>query len=1568
MKHLYLLFLSLFIVISLKAQVERTLEVTAGNLGSLIANEPSPITSLTLTGTINAEDIRVIGYIKSLTYLDISQTNITATYMEYANFPDNWWPGMTISRNSINDRGITLPNLKTIKLPNTIQVLGCGAFYGCGFTSITFPASLETIGFEAFCSCVSLQSLSIPGHVNVSEYAFASCTGLKELVFEEGFDFISRGVFAGCSSLTTITFPSTLEVIQYNAFGSCPNIKSIYCKNPLPPALESASFVMLDKSKCTVYVPAGSAFLYKTNEDWKDFTNIVETLPGFNITSTLVSLGSQQGSTATSTVTTNMEWEAFSDNSWLTVSPSSGNSTQQVTITADANPSPYGRYGTVVFVYGDQTKLIMLQVIQEGLPKTINLTAGTLNSVLTEEELNVTTSLILTGTIDVRDFQTMRDKMPMLTNVDLKDATITSWTDEKYYPANTIPARAFYKKSSLTSILLPETVSVINGEAFSYCTGLTNFKIPSTVTFIDMGAFMDCTSLETLSVYAITPPEVNNVSRVFQNINREDCTLLVPKGSRENYSNDFQWEIFKVIEPLPSINLSAGTVAIKEGQTAASVRVTSEDEWLATSDQQWLTVSPSSGMGTQTLTFTAQSNPSEFGRMAKVTVKAAEFTTQQITVIQEGLAKTVNLTAGNLSKVLTADELNGITHLILTGEMNLFDFRTLNNQMPLLTYLDLSGVTIAPYADPMTGTYGSANSIPENAFFNASTYMGKNSLTSILLPVHSLMAIRNRAFAHCNGLTAISIPSTINSMEANIFDYCQYLDTIGIHAYPVVFNPAGVPFHDIKSTAKVYIPYGYMIFYQQAQGWKDLKNIVEMPGYRLSASTLSVKSPKGSTATATISSNVNWTAGTDQPWLSINPSTGSGNQELTFTSQVNASDFGRIAQVTFTVPNAEPQTITVIQEGKPKTVNLTAGKLSTLLTMNGITSLTITGEMDARDFKTIRDRMPLLTSIDLTEVHIKAYTGTEGTLFPYYDYNTTYNEDEIPYYALLGKSNLISLLLPHSSKRIEGDALSQCMGLKTFKIPGQVNYIDYEAFKNCVNLDTLYSFPFFPPKLSQGIFFNVDKDKAVLMVPFGASDFYRQQAQWQDFKNIMEISGINVLSRTVTVAAAQGSTATAAIESNVSWTATSTSSWLKVSPSSATGNQQLSFTADANPSNLGRAVTVIISAPGIESKTITVIQEGKPQTVYLTAGDLYSVFSEEELNGITSLTITGEMDARDFMIMRDKMPLLSTIDLSGAKIVWYSTASGTSGTSYFEDRVPQDAFYTSSTQTGKSSLTSILLPESLRAIDYNAFSNCMELTSIKIPSKVEYIQSDAFSNCINVKSIYSYAAVPPNLGNGQENVFGNVRKETCILYVPKGTKELYAKAHGWKDFTHIVELGDFELSATELSIEAEPTVETVMVNTDKEWTAASNQDWLTISPSLGEGPKEITLTAQNNEETTERVAIVTLLAPEATSKTITVIQHGLVTGVDKMASPMAITCYPNPFTSEMSIEIANPSLREVNVEIYSVSGQKIKTLLKGQKGAKISLVWNGEDEDGRKVVPGIYLLKVNEETRKVVKR
>ena len=184
------------------------------------------------------------------------------------------------------------------------------------------------------------------------------------------------------------------------------------------------------------------------------------------------------------------------------------------------------------------------------------------------------------------------------------------------------------------------------------------------------------------------------------------------------------------------------------------------------------------------------------------------------------------------------------------------------------------------------------------------------------------------------------------------------------------------------------------------------------------------------------------------------------------------------------------------------------------------------------------------------------------------------------------------------------------------------------------------------------------------------------------------------------------------------------------------------------------------------------------QTVNVTAGGGLSAAitaAGGSLNAITNLTVSGTIDARDFVTMRDSMPVLAVVDFGTVTIAAYTGTRGTVDTAnitYPENGMPQYAFCTpknwgksslttiqlpvSITSIGNyafydSGLTSIIFPASLTSIGNDAFSECFHLTSIVIPSLVTSIEDGAFSYCNGLTSI----AIPSSVNSiGHKAFFG----------------------------------------------------------------------------------------------------------------------------------------------------------------------------------------------------------------------
>ncbi|MDE6707674.1 MAG: leucine-rich repeat domain-containing protein [Oscillospiraceae bacterium] len=118
------------------------------------------------------------------------------------------------------------------------------------------------------------------------------------------------------------------------------------------------------------------------------------------------------------------------------------------------------------------------------------------------------------------------------------------------YPVTEIAQYAFEASWNVTSITLPDTIEVINEQAFADCESLTKINIPEQVKSIKRGAFSNCMNLTELTLpaglaetqeemltncLALQDLSVLNASLNYNNWGLEDletkCTIHAPAGA-----------------------------------------------------------------------------------------------------------------------------------------------------------------------------------------------------------------------------------------------------------------------------------------------------------------------------------------------------------------------------------------------------------------------------------------------------------------------------------------------------------------------------------------------------------------------------------------------------------------------------------------------------------------------------------------------------------------------------------------------------------------------------------------------------------------------------------------------------------------------------------------------------------------------------------------------------------------------------------------------------------------------------------------------------------------------------
>ncbi|WP_337645120.1 fimbrillin family protein [Prevotella sp.] len=162
-----------------------------------------------------------------------------------------------------------------------------------------------------------------------------------------------------------------------------------------------------------------------------------------------------------------------------------------------------------------------------------------------------------------------------------------------------------------------------------------------------------------------------------------------------------------------------------------------------------------------------------------------------------------------------------------------------------------------------------------------------------------------------------------------------------------------------------------------------------------------------------------------------------------------------------------------------------------------------------------------------------------------------------------------------------------------------------------------------------------------------------------------------------------------------------------------------------------------------------------------TAGHLKDSIaaSHKDIAMVKRMKVTGIINHRDFIMMRDSMPRLTALNLKDVRIK--VPTNGSIYTEWKDDEIPFDCF------SGKKTLTSIVFPDVLKSIGRDAFADSGLKHSLYIPEGVVEIGNGAFARC----DFTGVLTLPSTL----KTIGGGAFRECCFicpLNLPDGIEEI----------------------------------------------------------------------------------------------------------------------------------------------------------------------------------------------------
>lgn len=212
--------------------------------------------------------------------------------------------------------------IETLNIPDGIESISSYAFYNnSSLSEVNIPASLKSIGRNAFSGCDYIEKITIrsvkrwseitfeneeanplsiaeklylkqiieeeemitevhdvelTGVTNIGPYVFINCSSIKSFTADNALTAIGNDAFRNCTSLTNVLLGEGISEIGKHGFMGCKELKSFTCYAQQPPLLGNKDVFSYNHKERKFYVPSSVLEAYRTDDMWSKYAAEVQ--------------------------------------------------------------------------------------------------------------------------------------------------------------------------------------------------------------------------------------------------------------------------------------------------------------------------------------------------------------------------------------------------------------------------------------------------------------------------------------------------------------------------------------------------------------------------------------------------------------------------------------------------------------------------------------------------------------------------------------------------------------------------------------------------------------------------------------------------------------------------------------------------------------------------------------------------------------------------------------------------------------------------------------------------------------------------------------------------------------------------------------------------------------------------------------------------------------------------------------------------------------------------------------------------------------------------------------------